>query len=219
MTHRALVHVVAVEQEVQHLLGTWLQAEGIDTRSYPHLGAFLGQGPGDGAASPPGCLVIDAQPTAICGCEAQAILLPLAIRQPIVVVERPLNQLKAVAAIVGAVEVDRRLRLAQSRCAQIEARYGTLTRRERQVMALVVDGLLNKQIGWDLGVSEITVKAHRGSVMRKMGARSLAELVRMADAIADCAAGERDRARSARSTPARSVSCADLRSGYSLDQR
>src|SRR5262249_62423420 len=59
--------------------------------------------------------------------------------------------------------------------------YASMSRREREVMTLVVSGLLNKQVGGELGISEITVKAHRGQVMRKMGADSLARLVRMAD--------------------------------------
>jgi hypothetical protein len=73
-------------------------------------------------------------------------------------------------------------------------------------MALVTSGLLNKQVGGDLGVSEVTVKAHRGAVMRKMGARSLAELVRMADAI-----GDEPAATNARSTRARSTAIAGHR--------
>lgn len=75
--------------------------------------------------------------------------------------------------------------LDQTRRLELCGRFATLTHRERQVMALVTAGRLNKQVAWDLGLSEITVKVHRGSVMRKMGARTLADLVRMADVIAD----------------------------------
>lgn len=98
-------------------------------------------------------------------------------------------------------------RLVQLRYYQLRARFATLTKRERQVMALVTEGMLNKQIGGNLGVSEITVKVHRGSVMRKMGARSLAELVRMADAL------------SRELVPLRSDNSAPVRSGAVLDRR
>jgi FixJ family two-component response regulator len=87
------------------------------------------------------------------------------------------------AAIRGAIERSRSVLHAESRLRWIRQAYDALTPRERQVMELVVSGLLNKQVAGELGVAEITVKVHRGNVMRKMNARSFADLVRMAAAL------------------------------------
>jgi FixJ family two-component response regulator len=93
-------------------------------------------------------------------------------------------------AIANAVERSRATLQERVTRRGLRDRYESLTERERQVMALVVRGLLNKQVGGDLGISEITVKAHRGRVMTKMGARSLPELVNMADRLGLPTAGK-----------------------------
>ena len=93
---------------------------------------------------------------------------------------KPLEHDLLVAAIGQALERSRAPCLEESEIQALQARYASLTPRERDVMALVVAGLLNKQVGGELGISEITVKAHRGQVMRKMKADSLPDLVTMA---------------------------------------
>lgn len=201
----AVVYIADVDHHAQQRLASWLIAAGIETQTYSDLDAMLE----NLDAKRAGCVVIDADCLARSGLELAGIAL--SVRRPIVVtahradvatavkalktgaidfVEKPLGKQEIVDAICVAIEADRRQRAAASRFADVRARFATLSRRERQVMALVTAGRLNKQVGGDLGLSEITVKAHRGAAMRKMGARTLADLVRMADAIGEelCAA-------------------------------
>ena len=96
---------------------------------------------------------------------------------------KPFDEQALLDAVHAAIERDRARRSEATRRAELEVRYRTLTEREREVMKLVVAGRVNKQIAAELGLSLVTVKVHRGQVMRKMLAKSVPELVRMADGL------------------------------------
>jgi FixJ family two-component response regulator len=96
---------------------------------------------------------------------------------------KPFRDQDMLDAVMAAIERDRQRRTADDDASQVRQRFGTLTPREQQVMMLVTTGKMNKQVAGELGVSEITVKLHRGAAMRKMDARTLADLVRMAEVV------------------------------------
>jgi FixJ family two-component response regulator len=107
------------------------------------------------------------------------------------VLPKPFSDTQLISAVEVAIGKDRERRRLRGQTDDVMSRFKLLTRREREVMALVTAGLMNKQIAWRLSLSEVTVKIHRGNAMRKMKAKSLADLVRMA-AVADARRGDMD---------------------------
>jgi len=152
----------------------------------------------------PACLVLDVRLPGLSGLDLQRELvrteapipiifitghgdIPMSVRAikegAVEFLAKPFRDQDLLDAIQHALEIDRAARQERSMVAEVRRRYESLTKREREVMKLVVSGLLNKQIAGELGSSEVTVKMHRGQVMRKMKAQSLVQLVRMAEKI------------------------------------
>jgi len=194
------VHVVEDDASLRGALESLFESVGLDTRTYAAAGDFLVEG----LAEKPGCVVIDIRLPDMNGLEFQARLLQMGVQLPVVMMTgygdipmsvramkggavdfltKPFHDQDMLDAVMAAVERDRQRRAIDGDVSQLLQRFGTLSPREKQVMLLVTAGKMNKQVAGDLGISEITVKIHRGSAMRKMNARTLAELVRMADLV------------------------------------
>lgn len=192
--------VLLVEDDpaLREALEDLIRSIGLEVRAYGNVADFLEAGRPD----TPCCLVADVRLPGQSGFDLQAQLAAWPRPPPIVFVtghgdvmmsvramkagaieflQKPFRDQDLLDAIQLGIERDR-VQLAEfAALSGYSTRRESLTPRERQVMALVTQGRLNKQIAHDMGLSEVTVKAHRGQVMRKMGARSLADLVRIAD--------------------------------------
>jgi FixJ family two-component response regulator len=192
------VVVIDDDPDIREALRSLLQSVGLQGRAFASVPEFLKSGRPDG----PTCLVLDVRLPGRSGLDFQRELSAANIDLPIIFITahadvpmsvqamkrgalefltKPVRDQDLLDAIQLGLERDRARREGERALAALRERFETLTPREREVMAEVLKGRLNKQIAGDIGVSEVTVKAHRGQVMRKMKALSLLDLARMAE--------------------------------------
>jgi FixJ family two-component response regulator len=197
----AVVYIVDDDVSVRESLESMIRHSGFQAEAFSSARAFLDRLRADG----PSCLVLDVTLPDINGLELQQCIAVEQGSMPIIFITgngdvpmsvramkagafefltKPLQDDVLLSSIRSAISRSRSGLGNDAALQSLRARYTSLTKREREVMGLVVSGLMNKQIGGSLGTSEITVKAHRGKVMRKMQAESLAELVRMGQRLA-----------------------------------
>jgi FixJ family two-component response regulator len=193
-----IVFVVDDDESVREALASLVRSADLRVEVFASAHAFLAWPPVDA----PSCLVLDVRLQGDSGLDLQRRLTQLNTEMPIIFITgygdvptsvkamkagaiefllKPLADVDVLEAIGRAIARHRAARERQAEIAALQSRYGSLSVREREVMQWVVKGLLNKQIAGELGISEVTIKLHRGQVMRKMMAGSLADLVRQAE--------------------------------------
>ena len=196
----SMVFVIDDDDGVRSSLSSLFRSVHMDVETFETARQFMNFKRPDA----PACLVLDVRMPGVSGLDFQTELENAGVQIPIVFITgygdipmsvramkagavefltKPFRDQDLLDAVQVAIERNREVREKDESTARIRAAYNSLTAREQEVIAFVTAGLMNKQIAAEIGVSEITVKVHRGNVMRKMGAKSLAELVRMADAL------------------------------------
>jgi FixJ family two-component response regulator len=197
---QAVVFVVDDDEDLRDGLSNLLRTVGLQVKGFASATDFLKSKLPDA----PSCLVLDVRLPGMSGLDFQSELTKKNIGIPIVFMTahgdipmtvramkggaveflpKPFHDQSMLDAVHSALEKDRQRRKGIGDTSQLRSRFDSLTSREQEIFAYVASGLLNKQIAAEVELSEITVKVHRASVMRKMGAKSLADLVRMADAL------------------------------------
>ena len=200
MNDKALIYVIDDDESLRSALDSLLRSIGLQTRVFGSVREFLDARPPDAL----GCIVLDVRLPGMSGLDLQTQLADLHIHLPVILMTghgdipmsvramkagavdflpKPFRDQDMIDAVSTAIERDRRRRAADDEAARLRERFATLSPREQEVMTRVTAGKMYKQVAGDLGLSIITVKIHRGSAMRKMGARTLADLVRMAEAL------------------------------------
>lgn len=195
-----IVCIVDDDASVREALGSLFRSVGLAVATFGSAADFLARDHADA----PGCLVLDVRLPGVSGLDFQSQLAAMDNRLPIVFMtgygdipmsvramkagaldflSKPFRDQDMLDAVANAIERDAAGRRNDEALHALRQCYASLTPREREVMRHVTTGLMNKQVGSLLGLSEITVKIHRGNVMRKMAVRSLAELVKMAEAL------------------------------------
>jgi FixJ family two-component response regulator len=197
---RPLIHVVDDDASMRTALEGLFESVGLQTQTYATAEDFLkGR-----LLERPGCIVLDVRLPDMNGLEFQGRLAQTGVSMPVVMMtghgdipmsvhamkhgavdflSKPFRDQDMLDAVMTAIERDRQRRIIENDISQLKQRFETLSPREQEVMFHVATGKMNKQVAGDLGISEITVKIHRGAAMHKMGARTYADLVRMADAL------------------------------------
>ncbi len=198
MSPLGVVHIVDDDTLVRESLADLLRSLNYQVALYRSAAEFLD----NRLSEAPACLVLDVRLPGTSGLELQDYLARVNIKLPIILMTgfadvpmsvkgmkagaidfltKPIRDQDLIDAVAAAIRSDQDRRRQMAEIGELQERYSLLTPRERQVVALVASGLMNKQVANELSISEVTVKMHRGSAMRKLGAKSLARLARMAE--------------------------------------